>query len=148
MAKRSRDPAAPDGAETDPLLSREAFKTAVRDAADGSCVLCGGAGSDAHHVLDRKLFPDGGYRLSNGAWVCGPCHWLCETTEIDVETVRRAAGIAAPALPPGVRPGQAVDKWGNVIEEDGTRTPGPLARDDGCRRALSKGGRLHLLRTA
>ncbi len=124
---------------------RAAFNASVFARDGGRCVLCGGPGTEAHHVLERKLFPDGGYHPANGALVCNPCHWDCETTRVGVEAVRAAAGIAEPALPPGFRPGVSYDKWGNLVRADGMREEGPLAADDGCRRALAAGGFLGLL---
>lgn len=128
-----------------PLLDRAEFKRQVSLRSRGLCVLCRAPGDAAHHILDRALFADGGYRLGNGAFVCAPCHWDCETTKVSVEDVRAAAGIVEAVLPPGFDSSLRYDKWGNVLREDGTRTPGPMARDDGCRRALAKGGYLGLL---
>lgn len=124
------------------LLDRAAFAGAVfaRDA--HSCVLCGAAAADAHHILDRKLFADGGYYLSNGASVCAPCHLQVEATTVSVEVVRAACGIAEPALPEGFDPARQYDKWGNEILAGGDRIPGPLFQDDGCRKALQNAGLL------
>lgn len=99
---------------------------------------------DAHHILERKLFPDGGYYLGNGAAVCEAHHWQCETTALSVDAVRKVAGIALPVLPPGFEAGTTYDKWGNVIRADGLREPGPLFEDTGCRKALAAGGFLGL----
>lgn len=119
-------------------MDRDAFRTAVFARDRHRCVLCGAPGQDAHHILDRKLFPDGGYALDNGATVCGPCHQKAETTEIGVEAVRDAAGITALHLPPGFAADACYDKWGNRIRPDGTRDRGPLFRDDGARKALGR----------
>ena len=129
----------------DPLLTREAFNAKVFARSAGKCVRCGAPAVDAHHVLERKLFPDGGYYLSNGAAVCGPCHLDCEYTTLSVERVRELAGIQSPVLPPGIFPGDTVDKWGNRLWPSGLRSEGPLAQDTGMRRALAAGGFLGLL---
>jgi hypothetical protein len=129
---------------SEPLLSRSDFTNTVLARAGGRCVLCGGTACAAHHILDRKLFPDGGYYLNNGAAVCSDCHWRCETTTVSVEDVRRAAGISMILLPPGFDPSRTYDKWGNEILADGMRLPGPLYADDGARRALARGGVLGL----
>ncbi len=129
----------------DAALTRERFAAEVARRDGGLCVLCRSPGTEAHHVLDRKLYPDGGYRLGNGAFVCNPCHWDVETTRVSVERVREAAGIAEPHLPPGFGPDDRLDKWGNRIRPDGMREAGPLAQDDGCRKALAIGGFLGLL---
>lgn len=125
------------------LLGRAEFKEAVFAASNGKCVLCQKPAVDAHHIMDRKLFDDGGYRLNNGAGVCNDCHFDCETTRIDVETVIAARGLSRPLLPAGFNPGLRYDKWGNQILENGTRLPGSLFDDDGCRRALLRGNVLH-----
>lgn len=124
------------------LLDRATFAGAVfaRDA--HKCVLCGTAAVDAHHILDRKLFADGGYYLSNGASVCAPCHLQVEATAVSVEDVRAACGITEPALPTGFAGSKRYDKWGNEILACGARIPGPLFQDDGCRKALQTGGLL------
>lgn len=116
--------------------AREAFVAAVFARDKGCCVICGDAATSAHHILDRKLFSDGGYDVDNGASVCDPCHLLCETTEISCEEVRRAAGIEVTHLPPGFVPGKRFDKWGNTLLSGGLRVAGPLFEDDGCARAL------------
>lgn len=96
---------------------------------------------DAHHILDRKLWSDGGYYLSNGASVCGQHHWQCEITELSVETVRQAAKITELALPPGFSSELTYDKWGNVLR-DGMIEKGPLFSDTGCYKALMHGKKL------
>ena len=121
------------------LLTREEFKRQVFARSRGLCVLCSAPAVDAHHIMDRKLFADGGYRLSNGAAVCSACHWRCETTEVPVEEVLRASGLDTPLLPPGFDASLSYDKWGNEIRPDGQRVPGPLFHDEGARRALEKG---------
>ena len=125
------------------LLTREEFKDQVFARSEQCCVFCAAPAVDAHHILERKLFDDGGYYLNNGAAVCEAHHWKCETTEYSVEEVRRAAGIVyfvAPIAMSGV-----VDKWGNRVWPSGMRTWGPLAHDAGARKALAKGGFLGLL---
>ncbi len=123
----------------DALLTREMFKSQVLAASAGRCVLCARPAVDAHHILERKLFMDGGYRLSNGAAVCSECHWRCETTEISVEAVLVACGRQTPLLPEGFDPTRHYDKWGNEILPNGRRRPGPLFNDPGARKALQKG---------
>lgn len=130
---------------SDELLSRHAFKTAVFLRSKGLCCFCAKPADAAHHVLDRKLYPDQGYYLSNGAAVCEGHHWECETTRISVEEVRAACGITSPRLPPGVNPEDNVDKWGNRILLDGLRVGGPLYEDSGARKAMAAGGVLGLL---
>lgn len=125
------------------MLSREAFRdrTLARDG--GKCVFCAQPATEAHHILDRKLWPSrDGYFLSNGASVCEADHWKCETTEYSVEEVRLACKISSPALPPGFSRDKQYDKWGNEVLADGRRLPGPLFEDDGAKKALAKGRQL------
>lgn len=120
------------------LLSREAFKEAVFGRDKGKCVFCGRPAVDAHHILDRKLFPDGGYYLENGASVCDVCHMRCETTEFSVELVREKAGITEVVLPPGFISDATYDKWGNSLLEDGRRQRGPLFEDTAVQKLLKR----------
>lgn len=113
----------------DRLLSRDAFRAAVFARDRGRCVLCPSPAVDAHHILERKLFSDGGYRLNNGASVCSPCHMRCERCEVSVEDVRQAAGIKHPVLPPGFDTKLVYDKWGNEVLSGGRRLPGPIGED-------------------
>lgn len=127
------------------LLSREAFKAQVFARSKGRCVCCGAPSEAAHHIMDRKLFADGGYYLSNGAAVCESCHWRCETTEFSVQAVLAAAGLSDPLLPPGLRPELLYDKWGNQLLASGLRLAGPLETDTGMRRALARANLLWTL---
>lgn len=127
------------------LLTREAFKVAVLARSSGLCVFCQKPAVDAHHILERKLFSDGGYRLCNGAAVCARHHWDCETTVISTEEVRQACGIESICLPEGFDPAKRYDKWGNEILPDGRLQAGPLAEDVGMQRALKAGNKLWLL---
>lgn len=131
---------------TPALLSREAFKDLVFARSKGRCTFCQQAAVAAHHILDRKLFADGGYYLDNGAAVCEAHHWDCETTTLSVEAVRRQAGIVTKVLPPSFQADTIYDKWGNRLRTDGLLEEGPLARDTGMRKALAAGGKLgHLV---
>lgn len=122
------------------LMSRQAFGAAVFARDRHRCMACGAPAVDAHHILDRKLFADGGYYLDNGASVCSPCHLEAEKTLLSVEALRAACGIADPPLPEGFREGAVYDKWGNEILADGRRLPGPMIDDDGARKILAQAG--------
>lgn len=124
-------------------LDRKAFAEETFRRDRHRCVCCGAPAVDPHHILERKLFTDGGYYLANSASLCAPCHLLAEKTLISVETIRSAAGIKAPVLPEGFDAALSYDKWGNQVLDDGTRLPGPLFGDDGCRKILSDAGLLH-----
>ena len=126
------------------LLTREQFKEQVFARSDGKCIFCDMPAVDAHHILERKLFPDGGYYLSNGAAVCEEHHLACEYTTISVEQVREFAGIVDYVLPPGFLKKVNYDKWGNLCNLDGTRVAGPTFEDTGCQKALKAKGKISL----
>ena len=58
------------------LLTREEFKRQVFSRTSGKCCVpgCECAAVDAHHIMDRKLWSDGGYYLTNGAALCSKHH--------------------------------------------------------------------------
>lgn len=119
------------------LLSRDEFREKVFARDRGRCVLCAAAGQDAHHILDRRLWPDGGYYLDNGATVCGPCHLRCERTEVTVEQVREAARIQTVRVPDYLHPEAVIDKWGNPFLPSGRRALGPLGFEESVRKILA-----------
>lgn len=108
------------------------------------CVFCGEPAVDAHHILDRKLWPDGGYYLNNGASVCAAHHLECEQTTISVEQVRKKCEIIDPIVPPHLSTDVTYDKWGNEILPNGTRLRGEMFDQEGVQKVLSKGGVLSL----
>ena len=109
-----------------PPLSRSEFKARVFTRDGHRCVVCSGPAVDAHHIMDRSLFPDGGYYPDNGASVCSLHHLDCEKTLISVEEIRRSAGITNIIVPPHFDPSIPYDKWGNPIRPDGRRDKGPI----------------------
>jgi len=124
----------------DQLLTRDNFREAVFYRDKGACVFCGEEAADAHHIMERRLFPDGGYYLSNGASVCPEHHIKCETTEISVEEVREAAGIDKYVIPPHLYMDTVYDKWGNPILPNGQRLKGELFHDESVQKILAQGG--------
>lgn len=121
----------------DQLLTRDAFREGVFARDSKRCVLCGAPGQDAHHIIERRLFPDGGYYLGNGATVCGDCHLKCEATLVSVEDVRLAAGIRKKILPPGYYDDHVYDKWGNAVMANGQRMRGELFDDESVQKVLA-----------
>ena len=129
---------------TETLLSREQFVAKVFARSNGRCAFCAKKAVNAHHILERKLFEDGGYYLANGIAVCEAHHWACETTRITVKEALFAIGQPKALLPKGWDPLADYDKWGNKLRSDGLREAGPLFDDTGCRKALAAGGFLGL----
>lgn len=120
------------------LLTREQFRNAVFDRDGHVCVFCGEPAVDAHHILERRLWNDGGYYISNGASVCEKHHIECEKTLISVDKVRDAAGINRVLVPPHMYPDYEYDKWGNTIMANGLRTRGELFFDESVQKILSE----------
>src|SRR4051812_35909854 len=97
------------------LRTREQFREAVFKRDGYKCVFCDDLAVDAHHIIERRLFPDGGYYLENGISVCAKHHLACERTDITVEAARSAAGIKKVVLPLHFYDDQVYDKWGNIV---------------------------------
>lgn len=125
------------------LLSRDEFRSAVFSRDGGRCVMCGEPGVDAHHIVERRLFSDGGYYLDNGATLCPGCHLEAERTRVSPAEIRRAIG-ASVVLPPHLSQDTDYDKWGNPVLPNGTRMKGELFGDESVQRALREGGALSL----
>ncbi len=125
------------------LLDRKGFVAAVFARDGRACVLCGareadGAKLDAHHIVERRLWPDGGYYLENGATLCDPtCHMRAETTEVSAQALRERCGIARTLLPPHLDASRAYDKWGNVMLPGGGRERGELMGDPSVAKILA-----------
>lgn len=126
------------------LLTREQFRTLVFARDKGKCVLCGASAVDAHHIIERRLWPDGGYYLDNGASVCSACHYKCETTEVSVEVVRNAAKVKTVAVPPGFLSTAPMTKWGDPLLPNGQRMRGPLFHEESVQKVLAAGKVLHM----
>lgn len=126
------------------LLSRDAFREGVFARDGHQCVFCDKPAVDAHHILERRLWPDGGYYLDNGASVCEEHHIQCEQTIISVEAVREACGIRRIVVPPHLYPDQPYDKWGNPVLANGTRLKGEIFFDLSVQKILAQGGVLGL----
>ena len=43
------------------LLTRDNFRESVFDRDNHKCVFCDKHAKDAHHIMERRLFNDGGY---------------------------------------------------------------------------------------
>jgi hypothetical protein len=124
------------------LLTRDEFREGVFARDEHKCVVCGKPGQDAHHIIERRLFPDGGYYLDNGATLCATCHFAAESTTLSTDAIRTFAGIAAVILPPHLYSDQIYDKWGNPVLPNGLRLHGELFYDGSVQKALEPA--LHL----
>lgn len=123
------------------LLSRNEFQVSVSRRDKGLCVHCGNPGLDAHHLIDRSLFDDGGYYLSQGVFVCSKCHLLAESTVLDCRELRAAAGITNIILPDHFESDERYDKWGNPFQGP-ARLRGEMFWNEGVQRLLEEAGLL------
>ncbi len=121
------------------LLDRDAFRDSVFKRDGYLCVICKAAAQDAHHILERRLWPDGGYYIENGVSLCGPCHLQAEMTDICCDKLRLAAGITKVVLPPDFYPDHTYSKWGDIILNNGQRMKGPLFHDESVQKILRAG---------
>lgn len=135
------------------LLTREQFRESVFERDSHKCVFCGKTANetpegklDAHHIIERRLWSDGGYYLDNGATVCEEHHLKCEQTILSIEDIREAAGIKKIIVPDQFYPEQRIDKWGNYVLEDGYRTCGELFHDESVQKVLRSGGMLGIFK--
>lgn len=133
------------------LLTRDDFREGVFKRDNYKCVFCGKTAEqtpegklDAHHIIERRLWPDGGYYLENGATVCEAHHLECERTIRSVEEVRAQCGISRIHVPPHLYPDHIYDKWGNPVLDDGRRARGELYHDASVQKVLAQGVGLDL----
>lgn len=127
---------------TSKLLSRNDFKDAVFTRDGNTCIFCDLPAKDAHHIIERRLWPDSGYYLNNGASVCAEHHLECEMTVRSVEEVREACGITKKIIPPHLYDDVIYDKWANILLPNGTRLKGELFSDGSVQRILGRGDML------
>lgn len=130
------------------LLTRDKFRESVFDRDNYLCVICKSPGKDAHHIIERRLFDDGGYYLDNGATLCEDCHLKAEMTIISPQELRDIIGITTVRLPEHLYDDLEYDKWGNVVLSNGTRLKGELFNDQSVQKILSAGGVLSLFSDA
>lgn len=121
------------------LLTRDKFREEVFKRDNHKCIICGFSDKkflDAHHILERRLFSDGGYYLDNGATLCPTHHMEAEETILSTQEIRERLNITKPVLPNGFYNDVEYDKWGNVILENGMRLRGELFYDESVQKVL------------
>ena len=118
------------------LLTRDHFREGVFQRDGYKCVMCGSPAADAHHIIERRLFPDGGYYLENGASVCGEHHIMAEQTLISCDELRQKCNITQLVIPPHLYRDQEIDKWGNPVLPNGNRLRGDLFYDESVQKIL------------
>lgn len=118
------------------LLTREDFRNGVFARDGHRCVICGQPSIDAHHIIERRLFSDGGYYISNGASLCSHHHLMAESTELGCDEIRRAARITKVIKPSHIETDVVIDKWGNEILPNGKRIRGELFEDESVQKVI------------
>jgi len=118
------------------LLTRDEFREGVFSRDNNTCVICGNEAQDAHHIIERRLFNDGGYYLDNGSSLCGECHLKAESTEISCKEIREACGIENAVLPEHLYHDNEYDKWGNMILPNGHRVKGELFFEENVQKVI------------
>src|ERR1035437_7922501 len=103
------------------LLNRDIFRESVFKRDGFKCVICREEAKDAHHIIERRLFGNGGYFILNGASLCEKHHIQAEETTLSCDEIRKAAGITEIVLPEHFYEDVEYDKWGNEILHNGTR---------------------------
>jgi hypothetical protein len=123
------------------LLPRDQFREGTFARDKHRCVVpgCGAAAADAHHIIDRRLWGDGGYYLENGASVCERHHIEAEQTTIACDSLREWCGIKRIVVPEHLysEADAPYDKWGNPILPNGTRMRGELFEDESVQKILA-----------
>lgn len=119
------------------LLSRDQFRDTVFQRDKHQCIVCKNPAQDAHHIIERKLWNNGGYYLENGASLCELCHLQAEDTTISCNQLREAAGIIKFPVPHHLYPDQEIDKWGNFILNNGMRLPGEMFHEPQVQKVLA-----------
>jgi hypothetical protein len=97
------------------LLTRDTFRESVFKRDSYKCVVCKQPAVDAHHIIDRKLFVDGGYYIDNGTSLCSECHILAEDTTFSCEYLRKLSGITELVVPDNFYDVVTYNKWGHAL---------------------------------
>lgn len=118
------------------LLKRDDFREKVFKRDKHKCVWCGEPAVDAHHIIERKLFDNGGYYLENGVSLCNKCHLLAEKTIISCEELREKANIIITVLPEHFDSSCVYDKWGNIVLDKVHRIKGPMFNEEQVQKIL------------
>lgn len=132
----------------DKLLGRKEWNQAVLSRDSHACVLCKAANAelDVHHIMERKLFANGGYFLNNGVSLCArpkkgqqfSCHMQAEGCMVLPSELRKKAGINRVVLPTDLNPEEEYDKWGNTIICADSRKPGKIFENEEVQKVLKR----------
>jgi len=124
------------------LLTRDVFRESVFKRDGYKCVCCDLPAIDAHHIIERRLFTDGGYYLNNGVSLCEKHHIEAEQTIIQPRFFYDKLDLKR-VLPSDLYEEFEYTKWGDIILANGSRLKGPLFEDESVQKILSAGGVLN-----
>ncbi len=122
------------------LLSLEEFKAFVFKRDKGRCVLCSCATTGEFHIIDKSLWENGGYYLSNGVSLCEKHRLAAEMTLVSCSELREAANISEILLPDHFYIKERYDRWGNIIMPSGMRIKGELFGQENVQRIIEQAG--------
>ena len=126
------------------LLTRTEFREGCLERDNHRCVIChANVDLSVHHIIERRLFSDGGYYMDNGATLCEEHHIDAETTLISCDQIRNAVGINKVVLPEDYYADHIYTKWGDVVLPNGQRMKGPLFYDDSVQKILKEFSHLY-----
>ncbi|MBB4866795.1 hypothetical protein HNP46_005702 [Pseudomonas nitritireducens] len=108
------------------LLSEQQFVLNVRNRDKDRCVVCRAAADHAHHIMDTRLFDNGGHYLGNGVSLCDQHRQDAMTTLLNTQKLRDAAGIPEIIIPDHLVASDRYDRYGNQLQPNGTRMKGEL----------------------
>jgi len=100
------------------LLTREKFNAICLERDGSACVCCGSEQNvTVHHIMERKLWLDGGYYDFNGVTICPRCHILAEAGFVLPEELWLAIGehFDDELYPVGLDTSADYDKWGQEL---------------------------------
>jgi hypothetical protein len=126
------------------LLTRDEFREGVLDRDSHKCILCSAKAVDAHHILDRSLWDDGGYYLTNGVSLCDFHHLEAEKTHITCDELREAAQIKNVCMPEHFYVDEKYDHWGNIVLPNKMRIKGELFGNENVQKILAEADVLDL----
>lgn len=97
--------------------NRKQFRESVFSRDNHECLVpwCNKDADDAHHIIERELWNNGGYVPDNGASVCNEHHQYAEDNHIPPQSFYMWAGIENPPLPDSID-SVDVNKWGDSFE--------------------------------
>lgn len=126
------------------LFTRDTFRQKIFERDKSLCVVCGSKAQDAHHIMERRLFDNGGYYMENGVSLCADHHIKAEQTLLSCDELREKAGIDKIVLPEHLYDDCQYDKWCNIILPNGNRLKGELFFDESVQKILESGKVLDL----